>query len=171
MAHINRVFHQIWVHLGKVANATCVNPRNQQKWVFQDLVIQNISPWCTTWCSFIIWVFENVHKVWDQMEKVGNVELFKLGSGQRGFWGTFVNQNYFYWYETLQDHHIMHMWLARIFLDLLENISYRNISNTWNGQKWFWKVLPNILIMTICWNSYIWTIYVHWVSLIFVKYF
>ena len=167
----NRVCHQIWAHLGKVASVTLVNPRNQQKWVFQDLVMQIHSPWCTTWCSVIIWVHEHVKRVWDQMEKVGNVELFKLGSGQRGFWGTFVNQIYFDWYETLQDHHIMHMWLARIFLDFYENISCRNISNPWIGQKWFWEVLSNILNMTMCLNSYIWEIYAHWVSLIFFKYF
>ena len=36
MAHIIRPFHQIRAHLGKVANATFVNPKNQQKWIFQD---------------------------------------------------------------------------------------------------------------------------------------
>ena len=55
MAHRSRVFHQFWAHLGKVANVTLVNPRNQQKWLCQDLVMQIYSPWCTTWCSVIIW--------------------------------------------------------------------------------------------------------------------
>ena len=133
--------------------------------------MQIYSPWCTTWCSVIIWGFEHVHKNSDQKDTLGNVELFKLGSWQRGFWGTFVNQTYFDWYETFQDHHIIHMWLAWIFLDFYENISCRNISNPWNGQKWFWEVLSNILNITMCWNSYIWKIYVHWVSLISLKYF
>ena len=44
MTHIIRAFHQYRAYLGKVANATFVNPRNQQKWVFQDLVIQEYSP-------------------------------------------------------------------------------------------------------------------------------
>ena len=86
---------EIWAHSEKVANVTLANPRNQQKWIFLDLAKLNYSPWCTTWCSVIIWVLDHVHKVWDQMEKVGNVKLFKFGSGQRGFWGTFVNKNYF----------------------------------------------------------------------------
>ena len=55
MAWENKWFHQDWVHFGKVANATFVNPRNQQKWTFQDLAMQIYSPWCTTWCSVIIW--------------------------------------------------------------------------------------------------------------------
>ena len=126
MAHIIRSFNQFWAHLGKVANAAFVNPRNQQKWLYQDLVMQIYSPWCTTWCSVNIWGFEHVHTHSDQKDTPGNVKLFKLGSGQRGFWGTFVNQKYFYWYETLHDHHIMHMWLGRIFLDFYENISCRN---------------------------------------------
>ena len=133
--------------------------------------MQICSPWCTTWFSVIIWGFEHVHKNSDQKDTLGNLELFKLGSAERGFWGTFVNHSYFDWYETLQDHHIMNMWLDRIFLDLFENISYRNISNIWNELKWFWRVLSNILIMTMCWYSYIWTIYVHWASLFFLKYF
>ena len=44
MKHINRSFHQFGAYLGKVANATFVNPRNEQKWIFQDLVIQIYSP-------------------------------------------------------------------------------------------------------------------------------
>ena len=167
----NRVCHQIWAHLGKVASVTLVNPRNQQKWVFQDLVMQIHSPWCTTWCSVIIWGFEHAHKSWRQGEEVGSTNLFKFGSGQRGFWGILVNQNDFNWLEALQGDHNMHLWLVGFSLDFYENISCRNISNPWNGQKWFWEVLSNILIMTICWNSYIWEIYAHWVSLIFVKYF
>ena len=86
----NKRFHQYWVHLGKVANASFVNPRNQQKWTSQDLVMQTYSPWCTTWCSVIIWGSEHVHKTWDQKEKVANVELSKFGSGQEGFWGTLI---------------------------------------------------------------------------------
>ena len=44
MAHITRAFHQFGAYLGKVADATFVNPRNQQKWTFQDLVMQICSP-------------------------------------------------------------------------------------------------------------------------------
>ena len=90
MAWENKRFHQDWVHLGKVASATFVNPRNQQKWTSQDLVMQIYSPWCTNWCSVIIWGFEHVHKSWDQNVKVANVKLFKFGSGQEGFWGTLI---------------------------------------------------------------------------------
>ena len=223
MSHIIVVDHQVWVHLGKVADATFVNARNQQKWIFQDLVMQIYSPWCTTWCSVIIWGSEHVHKSWDQKEKVANVELFKFGSGQEGFWGTLIKitfsptcaiwsrwmirpfehvhkvwehldmfgnvkllklqngQKWFWgdfmglyyspWHETWQDHQTCHMWHARIFLEFLENISFVNISKAWNIQKGFLRDLTNILNMTMCWNSYIWTIYVHWVSLNFHKYF
>ena len=185
--------------------------------------MQIYSPWCTTWCSVIIWGSEHVHKSWDQKEKVANVELFKFGSGQEGFWGTLIKitfsptcaiwsrciitpfehvhqvwehldmfdsaklfklekgQKWFWedfmglyyspWHETWQDHQTCHMWHARIFLEFLENISFVNISKAWNIQKGFLRGLTNILNMTMCWNSYIWKIYVHWVSLIFVKYF
>ena len=44
MTHIIRAFHQFGAYLGKVANATFVNPRNQQKWTSQDLVMQIYSP-------------------------------------------------------------------------------------------------------------------------------
>ena len=44
ITHIIRAFHQFSAHLGKLANATFVNPRNQQKWTSQDLVIQICSP-------------------------------------------------------------------------------------------------------------------------------
>ena len=86
----NKRFHQDWVYLGKVANATFVNPRNQQKCIYQDLVMQTYSPWCTTWCSVIIWGFEHVHKNSDQKDTLGNVEFFKFCSGQKGFWGTLI---------------------------------------------------------------------------------
>ena len=219
----NNRFHQDWVHLGKVANATFVNPRNQHKWVFQDLDMQNYSPWCTTWCSAIIWDLEHAHKGWEQNKKVDNVKLFKFDSGQRGFWGTLIKisfsptcaiwsryiiiplehvhqvwehldmfgnvkllklqngQKWFWgdfmglyyspWHDTCQDHQTCHMWHARIFLEFLENISFVNISKAWNIQKGFLRDLTNILNMTMCWNSYIWTIYVHWVSLGFSQIF
>ena len=77
----NKRFHQYWVHLEKVANVTLANPRNQQKWFFQDLAMQMYSPWCTTGSSVIIWGSEHVHKIWDQKDKVANVELIKFGSG------------------------------------------------------------------------------------------
>ena len=41
-------------------------------------------------------------------------------------------------HDTCQDHQIGHFWHDGIFLDFYENISCRNISNPWNGQKWFW---------------------------------
>ena len=44
MTHIIRAFHQFGAYLGKVTNATFVNPRNEQKWIFQDLVMQIYSP-------------------------------------------------------------------------------------------------------------------------------
>ena len=223
MAHRSRMFYQVWAHLGKVANVTLVNPRNQQKWLYQDLFMQIYSPWCTTWCSVIIWGYEHVHKSWDQKEKVSNVELFKFGSGQEGFWGTLIKltcsptcatwsrwiirpfdnvhkvweylemfgnvkllklqngQKWFWgdlmmlcyspWHDTCQDHPAWHVCHARIFLEFLENISFVNISKGWNIQKGFLRYLTNILYMTMCWNSYIWTIYVHWVSLNFHRYF
>ena len=40
ISHIIRAFHQFGAYLGKVANVTLANPRNQQKWTFQDLVMQ-----------------------------------------------------------------------------------------------------------------------------------
>ena len=223
MTHIIRAFHQDWVHLGKVANATFVNPRNQHRWTFQDLAMQSYSPWCTTCCSGLIWSCEYAHQSWGQGEKVGSTKLFKLDSGQRGFWGTLINitfsptcailsrciirplehvhqvwehldmfgnvellklqngQKWFWgdfmglyyspWHDTCQDHPTCHMWHARIFLEILENISFVNISKAWNIHKGFLRDLTNILNMTMCWNSYIWTIYVHWVSLGFWEIF
>ena len=44
MTHIIRASHQFGAYLGKVANATFVNPRNEQKWLYQDLVMQIYSP-------------------------------------------------------------------------------------------------------------------------------
>ena len=44
MTHIIRAFHQFGAYLGKVTNATFVNPRNEQKWIFQDSVMQIYSP-------------------------------------------------------------------------------------------------------------------------------
>ena len=82
-----------------------------------------------------------------------------------------LNQSDLNWDEALQSDHNMHLWLAEFSLDFYKNISCRKFSNPWNGQKWFCEVLSNILNMTMCWNSHIWKIYVHWVSLIFVKYF
>ena len=38
MTHIIRAFHQFGAYLGKVANATFVNPRNWQEWTCADLV-------------------------------------------------------------------------------------------------------------------------------------
>ena len=130
------------------------------------------SPWCTTWCSGLIWSCEHAHQSWGQGEKVGSTKLFKFGSGQRGFWDILVRQNDldFIWGFARRSQN-MHSWLAGFSLDFYENISCRNISNPWNWQKWFWEVLSNILSMTMCWNSYIWKIYVHWFFLFFVKYF
>ena len=171
MTHIIRAFHQFRDYLGKVANATFVNPRNWQKWTFVDLLERITSPWCTTCFSGLIWSCEHAHKTWDQGEKVGSTKLFKFDSGQRGFWGILVNQNDLDWHEALQGDHNMHLSLAGFYFDFYENISCRNISNLWNGQKWFWEVLSNILNMTMCWNSYIWKIYVQWASKNFAKYF
>ena len=44
MTHIIRALHQFGAYLGKVANATFVNPRNYQKWTCVDLVEQITSP-------------------------------------------------------------------------------------------------------------------------------
>ena len=44
MTHIIRAFHQFGAYLGKVANATFVNPRNEQKWTCVDPVEHNTSP-------------------------------------------------------------------------------------------------------------------------------
>ena len=96
------------------------------------------SPWCTTCYSGLIWSCEHAHQSWGQGEKVGSTKLFKFDFGQRGFWDILVNQNDFNWHEDLQGDHNMHLWLAGFSLDFYENISYRNISNLWNGQKWFW---------------------------------
>ena len=44
MTHINMAFHQFGAYLGKVANATFVNPRNEQKQTCVDLVEHITSP-------------------------------------------------------------------------------------------------------------------------------
>ena len=181
------------------------------------------SPWCTTLCSVIIWGFEHAHKNSEQKDTLGNVELFKFGSGQKGFWGTLIKitfsptcaiwsrciitpfehvhqvwehldmfdsaklfklekgQKWFWegfmwlyyspWHETWQYHQAGHFWQGRIFLDLMEDISCVNISKAWNIQKGFLRYLTNILNMTMCLNSYICTIYVHWVSIGFSQIF
>ena len=128
-------------------------------------------PTCAIWSSCIIRPLEHVHQVWEHLDMFGNVKLLKLQNGQKWFWGDFMGLYYSLWHDTWQDHQTCHMWHARIFLELLGNISCRNISNPWNGQKWLLLDLTNILNMTMCWNSYIWKIYVQWVSLIFFKYF
>ena len=125
----------------------------------------------TTWCGVIIWGLTHAHKVWGQGKKLHNVKLFKFGSGQRGFWNILVDQINWDWDETLHDHRIWHVCFAGIFLEFIENISYRNISKDCFGQKGFWGVLHMILNMTMYWNSYIWKIYVYGVSLNFLKYF
>ena len=138
MAHITRAFHQFWAHLGKVANATFVNPRNQQKWTSQDLVMQIYSPWCTTWCSVIIWGSKHVHKSWDQKEKVANVELFKFGSGQEGFWGTLIkltcSPTCAIWSRLIirPFENVHKVWEH---LDMFGNVKLLKLQN---GQKWFW---------------------------------
>ena len=42
MSYRNEVDHQVGAHLKKVDNATLANPRNQQKWTFQDLAYKSI---------------------------------------------------------------------------------------------------------------------------------
>ena len=142
-----------------------------QRGFWGTLIKISFSPTCATWSRWIIRALEHVHKVWEHLDMFGNVKLLKLQNGQKWFWEGFMELYYSPWHDTCQDHQTCHMWHARIFLELLGNISCRNISNPWNGQKWFWEVLSNILIMTMCWNSYIWKIYVHRVSPIFLKYF
>ena len=146
MAHWTRASHPFWAYLGKVHNVTFVNPRNQQKWTFQDLFMQSYSPWCTTWCSVIIWGYEHVHKSLDQKEKVSNVELFKFGSGQEGFWGTLINITFS---PTCA---IWSRWIIRPFeqvhkvwehLEMFGNVKLLKLQN---GQKWFW----GDLVMLCC---------------------
>ena len=125
--------------MGKVDSPTFVNPRNQRKWVLQDLVMQNHSPWCTTWCSGLIWSCEHVHKSWGQGEKVGRTNLFKLDSGQRGFWGTLIK-------ITLSptcairsrciitpSEHVHQVWE---YLDMFDSAKLFKLEK---GQKWFWE--------------------------------
>ena len=141
MAWETKWFHQDWVHLGKVANATSVNSRNQHKWIFQDLVMPICSPWCTTWCSVIIWGYEHVHKSWDQKEKVSNVELFKFGSGQDGFWGTLIKITFSptcaIWYRWVirPFEHVNQVWEH---LDMFDSAKLFKLEK---GQKWFWEDL------------------------------
>ena len=138
MAHIIRAFHQVWVHLGKVANSTFVNPRNQQKWIFQDLVMQIICPWCTTWCIVIIWVFEHVHKNWDQKEKFGNVELLEFGSGKTGFWGTLIklpcSTTFAIWSRWIISP-FEHVHQVLEHLDMFRNVKLLKLQN---GQRLIW---------------------------------
>ena len=142
-----------------------------QRGFWGTLIKITFSPTCAIWSRWIIKPFENVHKVWVHLDMFGNVKSLKLQNGQKWFWGDFMGLYYSPWHKTWQDHQTCHMWHARIFLEFLGNISIVNISKAWNIQKWFLRDFTNILNMTMCWNSYIWTIHVHWVSLIFVKYF
>ena len=107
----------------------------------------------------------------DFYENISCRNISNPWKGQKWFWGDFMGLYYSPWHDTCQDHPACHMWHARIFLEFLENISFVNISKAWNIQKGFLRGLTNILNMTMCWNSYIWTIYLHWVSLHFLKYF
>ena len=125
----------------------------------------------TIWSRCIITPFENVHKVWEHLDMFGHVKLLKLQNGQKWFWGYFMGLYYSPWHETWQYHQAGHFLQGRIFLDLMENISCVNISKAWNIQKGFLRDLTNILNMTMCWNSHIWTVYVQWASMNFVKYF
>ena len=131
----------------------------------------SFSPTSSIWSRCIITPFEHVHQVWEHLDMFGIVKLLKLQNGQKWFWGYLMMLYCSPSHQTWQDHLICQMWHARIFLEFLENISLVNISKAWNIQKGFLRDLTNILNMTMCWNSYIWKIYVHWVSLIFLKYF
>ena len=145
--------------------------QNGQKWFWGDVMMLYCSPTCATWPRLIIRTFEHVHKVWEHLKMFGNVKLLKLQNGQKWFWGDFMGLYYSPWHDTCQDHQTCHTWHARIFLELLGHISFVNISKAWNVEKGFLRGLTNILNMTMCWNSYIWTIYVHWVSLGFSQIF
>ena len=96
------------------------------------------SPWCTTWCSVIIWGSEHVHKSWDQKEKVANVKLFKFDYGQRGSWGSLINitfsQTCTIWYRCIirTFEHVHKVWEH---LEMFGNVKLLKLQN---GQKWVW---------------------------------
>ena len=100
--------------------------------------MQIYSPWCTTWCSVIIRGSEHVHKSIDQKEKLGNVKLLKLGSGQEWFWGTLIKLTCSPTCATWS------RWIIRTFehvhkvwehLEMFGNVKLLKLQN---GQKWFW---------------------------------
>ena len=163
--------HKSWDQKEKVANVELFKFGSGQEGFWGTLIKITFSPTCPIWPRWIIRPFEHVHKVWEHLDMFGNVKLLKLQNGQKWFWGDFMGLYYSPWYDTCQDHPTCHMWHARIFLEFLENISFVNISKAWNIQKGFLRDLTNILNMTMCWNSYIWTIYVQWASMNFVKCF
>ena len=158
MAWENKWFHQDWIQLGKVANVKLFKFGSGQRGFWGTLIKITFSPTCSIWSRCIITPFEHVHQVWEHSDMFNSAKLFKLEKGQKWLWEGFMGLYCSPWLETWQDHPKCHMWHARIFLDLLEDISCRNISNPWNGPKWFWEVLSNILTMTMCLNSYIWKI-------------
>lgn len=163
--------YQFSAHLEKVCNVNYYKLESGQEWFWQGLTYLHYSPWRETWHRWISRVFKHVYQIWAQLETLDSAKLFKLGNGQRWNWGALMNFPCLASHETWQDDQICHRWHAGIFLELMEKLPFVNISKAWNIQKGFLRGLANILNMTMYWNSYIWTIYVPWVYLIFLKYF
>ena len=117
---------------------------SRQEGFWGTLIKLTFSPTCVIWYRWIIRPFENVHQVWEHLDMFGNVKLLKLQNGQKWFWGDFMGLYYSPWHDTCQGHQTCHMWHAKIFLELLGNIYFVNISKAWNIQKEFWGVWPII---------------------------
>ena len=143
--------YQIWAQVQTLHNVKLLKFDSGQRGFWGTLIRLTCSATCATWPRCIIRTFEHVHKVWEHLEMFGNVKLLKLQNGQKWFWGDLMMLYCSPRHKTWQDHQTFHMWHARIFLEFLGNISFVNISKSWNIQKGFLRDLTHIL------NSIFWT--------------
>ena len=105
-------------------------PQNDQYCPLQRKCGQTESHKSHLWCGVLIWGVKHLCKVSAPLEKLCNVELFQLYSGQRGFWAPKVHLPTLDQGEILGEHLI---WFGRapvILWEFTEILSFGNISKS-----------------------------------------
>ena len=118
---------KIWDQNETLGNVELLKFGSGQKGFWGTLIKLYSSPTCATWTRWIIRASEHVYKFWDHLDMFGSAKLFKLGKGQKWFWGGLMMFCWSSRHEAFQDHQICHIWHARIFLELMQKISLKNI--------------------------------------------
>ncbi len=77
-------FHQIWAPLNKFGFANLKMSQSDQYCPLQRKCGQSESHKSHLWCGVLIWGVKHLCKVSAPLERLSNVELFQLFSGQRG---------------------------------------------------------------------------------------